>query len=215
VSERERALEEFCYFFEPFLLLFCRECVDAIAAAMRRISLNSRLTNYLLIADEKRHRWTHVKHTAHHRHHEVGILATTKASYATTRSQPAPHTLGSPRQPTSAQPLKMRQRNHHPMILQHLPQLAPIPITRQGLRVVRRGTFAIAICLPFTSGGARRQLLAAAVLFLEVAGDEGELLREGQVRLGLLHRGVRDEEGADIGWGEDLEAAVFAHFWVG
>lgn len=64
---------------------------------------------------------------------------------------------------------------------------------------------------------ARRRLAAAAaaVLLLEVAGDGGELLCEGAVGLGFLHGVVGEEEGGDVGWGEDLEVAVFAHFWGG
>lgn len=77
------------------------------------------------------------------------------------------------------------------MLLQHLPQLPPVPVLWQAHLALR---------LPDQ---------------LELFRDGGELLCERAGGIDLLSCAVGSEEVGDVGWGEDGELAVFAHVcWV-
>ncbi len=96
----------------------------------------------------------------------------------------------------------MRQLKRQAMLLQHLSQLAPIPVLRQPRR--RASTPDLAL-------DAARHL----VDFLELARDQGELLGQGVGRVDALGGVVGSCQVGDVGRGEDVVEAVFAHFWVG
>ena len=85
------------------------------------------------------------------------------------------------------------------MLLQHLSQLAPIPVLRQTRR--RAPTPHLALNAP-----------GHLVDFLELARDHGQLLGEGAVGVDALGGVVGSGEVGDVGCGEDVVEAVFAHF---
>ncbi len=96
----------------------------------------------------------------------------------------------------------MRQLKRQAVLLQHLPQLPPIPVLRQARRRAAPADLAL-------------DAAGHLVDFLELARDQGELLGEGAGRVDVLGGVVGSCEVGDVGGGEDVVEAVFAHFGVG